>query len=73
MPEEFAARFVVDGKGFAVWQNSKRMGDATFQRDGRTVLLPHAQASKRLAEAPLDLTDMRPRKKRPREGEWRRQ
>ena len=55
LPEETAVRFVFEGDGLVLRQDSEREGDAMFQHEGRTVLLLDAQVSARLAEHTLDL------------------
>ena len=55
LPDEVAIRFVYEGQGIALHQDSERAGDATFQDVGRTVLLLNAQVSELLAEDTLDV------------------
>ena len=55
LPAEVATRFVYEGQGLALHQDSERAGDATFQHEGRAGLLPDAQVSELLAEDPLDV------------------
>ena len=69
MPEEIAVRFVYEGQGIALQQDSERAGDTTFQHEGRTVLLLDAQVSELTAEDTLDLVGAKLTLKRPKEGE----
>ena len=69
MPEEIAVRFVYEGQGIALQQDSERAGDTTFQHEGRTVLLLDAQVSELLAEDTLDLVGAKLTLKRAKEGE----
>jgi len=57
--EEVAVRFVIEGQGVALRQDTERPGDATFQHDGRTILLLDAEVSELLTETTLDLEDAR--------------
>jgi hypothetical protein len=54
-PEETAVRLVYDGRGFAMQPDSKREGDATFEHEGRLVLLLDEQVSQLLADHTLDM------------------
>ena len=53
--EGLAIRFVYEGRGIVIQQDSERRGDTTFQHEGRTVLLLDAQISEQLTELTLDL------------------
>ena len=54
-PEDTAVRLVYEGQGVALRRDRERAGDATFQHEGRTVLLLDAQISELLAKDTLDL------------------
>ena len=69
MPQEIAVRSVYEGQGIALRQDRERARDATFQYEGRTVLLLDAQVSELLAEDTLDLAGTKLTLKRPQEGE----
>ena len=69
MPEEIAVRFVYEGQGIALQQDSERAGDTTFQHEGGTVLLLDAQVSELLAEDTLDLEGAKLTLQHPKEGE----
>jgi Fe-S cluster assembly iron-binding protein IscA len=55
LPEEVAVRLVYEEQGVALQQGSERPGDATFQHEGRTVLLLDADVSELLSEGTLDV------------------
>ena len=69
MPEEIAVRFVYEGQGIALRQDSERARDTTFQHEGRTALLLDAQVSELLAEDTLDLVGAKLTLQHPKEGE----
>jgi hypothetical protein len=46
---------VYEGQGVALRRDSERAGDATFQHEGRTVLLLDAQMAELLADGTLDM------------------
>ncbi|MCG8407766.1 MAG: hypothetical protein MI923_21410 [Phycisphaerales bacterium] len=69
VPEGTAVRFVDDGDGVVLRQDTQRDGDAAFQHNGRTVLLLDARMSELLAKDTLDLKDSELTLRRPKEGE----
>ena len=69
-PEGTAVRFVDKGGGaIALRQDSVREGDATFQHEGRTVLLLDAQMAELLAEKALDVVNGKLALRHPEVGE----
>jgi hypothetical protein len=58
-PGDIAIRFVCEGQGIALRQDSERPGDTTFQHEGRTVLLLDAQVSELVAAQTLELEGTR--------------
>jgi len=72
LAEEFAIRFVYEGRGIVIQQDSERAGDTAFQHEGRTVLLLDAQISEQLTELTLDLEGVQFALHTPREGDRRR-
>ena len=72
LPRDVAVRFVFEGQGIALKQDSERPGDTTFQHGDRTVLLLDAQVSELLAEDTLDVEGAQLTLEHPKEGEQRR-
>ena len=68
-PEDIAIRFVPEGQGIALRQDSERAGDTTFQHQDRTVLLLDAQVSELLGEATLSVEGAQLTLEPPSEGE----
>ena len=66
--EGMVVRFVCEGQGIKLRQDSERTGDTTFQHAGRTVLLLDAQVSELLAEDTLDLKGTKLKLRRPKES-----
>ena len=54
-PEETAIRFVLEGNTLTPRLDNSRPGDATFDHDGRRVLVLDADVSQALAESTLDV------------------
>jgi Fe-S cluster assembly iron-binding protein IscA len=54
-PEEVAIRLVYEGRGIGMQPDNERPGDATFEHDGRVVLLLDEQVSQLLANDTLDV------------------
>jgi hypothetical protein len=69
LPEDTAIRLVDEGQGIGMQPDSKRPGDATFQHEGRTVLLLGAQISELLSDDTLDVEGARLTLRRPKEDE----
>jgi hypothetical protein len=69
MSEETAVRFVFEGGGLVLRQDTEREGDAMFPYKGRTVLLLDAQVSERLTEHTLDIEDTKLTLKLPEKAE----
>jgi hypothetical protein len=57
LPEDTAIRLVHEGQGLSMQPDSERPGDATFQHEGRTVLLLDVQVSELLTDDTLDVED----------------
>ncbi|MFQ5804820.1 MAG: hypothetical protein ACE5I3_00045 [Phycisphaerae bacterium] len=55
LPEEVAIRLVREGGGVGMQPDSERPGDATFEHNGRLVLLLDEQVSRLLANDTLDV------------------
>jgi hypothetical protein len=72
LAEELAVRFVYEGRGIVIQQDSERTGDTTFQHEGQTVLLLDAQISEQLTELTLDLEGVQFALHPPRESDQRR-
>ncbi|MBU0640053.1 MAG: hypothetical protein KKB50_14395 [Planctomycetes bacterium] len=69
VPEDTAVRFVCEGQGIALRQDSVRAGNTTFQHEDRTVWRRDAQVSELLAEDPLDPEGAKLTRQHPQEGE----
>lgn len=54
-PEGAAVRLVQEPNGVALQTDDQRSGDATFEYEGRTVLLLDAQISELLSDSTLDM------------------
>jgi Fe-S cluster assembly iron-binding protein IscA len=54
-PEETTIRFVLEGSTLTPKLDNTRPGDATFDHDGRRVLVLDSQVSQILAESTLDV------------------
>ena len=54
-PDGMVVRLVNESQGIAVQQDSQRVGDTTFQHEGRTVLVLDAEVSTLLSNDTLDL------------------
>jgi Fe-S cluster assembly iron-binding protein IscA len=65
LAEDVAVRFVVEEQGIAMRQDNQRPGDATFEHEGRTVLVMDSQVSELLTEDTLDIEDAKLTLKRP--------
>ena len=55
LSQDVAIRFVSRDRGIAMQSGTERPGDATFQHEGRTVLLLDEKVSKLLADETLDV------------------
>ena len=53
--EETAIRFVLEGNALTPKLDNARPGDATFDHDGRTILVLDEQVSEVLADSTLDI------------------
>ncbi len=69
LPEDVAVRFVFEGQGTALKQDSERPGNTTFQHGDLTVLLLDAQVSELLTEDTLDVEGAKLTLEHPQEGE----
>jgi len=69
LPADVAVRFVVEGQGITLKQDNKRPGDATFQHEGRTVLLLDSKVSELLTEDTLDVDGAKLTLEHPQEDE----
>ncbi|MFQ6048630.1 MAG: hypothetical protein ACE5K7_04630 [Phycisphaerae bacterium] len=56
-PADVAIRFILAGRGLTLRLDSPRPGDATFDHEGRTVLVLDEEVSKLLADNTLDVQD----------------
>jgi Fe-S cluster assembly iron-binding protein IscA len=56
-PDEVAVRFVVEGNDLILRLDTARPGDATFDHEGRTVLLLEDGVSGLLDDSKLDVED----------------
>ena len=56
-PAGVAVRFVYESQGFQMQTGSEQPGDATFDHEGRTVLVMEEQVANLLADRTLDIHD----------------
>lgn len=54
-PEDTAIRFVHEGQGLAMRPDTERSGDASYNHEGRTVLLLDAEVAELLSGNTLDM------------------
>jgi Fe-S cluster assembly iron-binding protein IscA len=55
LPAEIAIRIIVEGGGLALRPDEKQPGDASFEHEGRTVLLLDEQVADLLSSDTLDV------------------